>query len=503
MENSTLNELNKQYLEIIMENDLESLVEFFIVIPNEYSELQETVLTEIKRLHTDSLFGESISNHSYNLIFEFMFVNKSTKFMIDYYVDQVNAGKCGEDVFELIIKNRKVCIEWLPENILKNLNISELLLLHYETELGEDILNQLLTFKFSTLEKVTIHLLFKNAPDDYIARINKYYKYTPKGFKFDIGHTSSNIYYYNYKLKRMSDNIDDEMLDIYDLLLKIHMDGKMGEIYKNFYKDLKEMPNGEFIDKYKGEFFHTEKSLYDYCKDYPESANIIEGINIYKLDVDSLFMFSRYSSINHDNYPNTVNSMFDLASMSYRTYISVFNNKHSVDDYTYYINREMNNKLRNEYDKTLEEALLNKLQLTIFRDTYLFKDEFTKMITSNKLPVDFLIKTFEYIPIKEFFKMIETGYTKDEIIKMIVSISRLDGFEIGINRLNWNRILEGFLETDDLTIPMEIVEILYKSDLISFPSNIIFSGCKIKTAEVGFLPDDFLRKLDFYTLAKL
>lgn len=99
--------------------------------------------------------------------------------------------------------------------------------------------------------------------------------------------------------------------------------------------------------------------------------------------------------------------------------------------------------------------------------------------------------------------MLEVGYTKDEVIKLIVSISKLDGFERGINRLNWNRILEGFLEVEDLTIPMEIVEVLYQSDLISFPSNIIFSGCKIKTADSYFLPDDFLRKLNFYEITKL
>lgn len=503
MDTNILNDLNKQYLEILMENNLESLVDFFITIPDEYQELQVTVLSEIKRLHVDNRFGEGISYRSYNLIFEFMFANKSTKFMIDYYVDQVNAGKCGEDIFELIIKNRKVCIEWLPDAVIYNLSLSELLLLHFETESGEDVLNQLLNFKFSTLDKVTIYLLFKNAPEDYISRINKYYKYTSKDFKFDIEHTSSNIYYYNYKLKRMSENIDDEMLDIYDLLLKIHMDGKMGEIYNNFYKDLKELPNGEFIDKYKVEFFHTEKLFYDYCRDYPESANILEGINIYKLDVDNLFMFSRYSSVNHDNYPNIINNMFDLAVMSYRTYISVFNNKQSVDDYTYYINREMNNKLRNEYEETLEDAISNKLQLTIFKENYRFKEDFTKLITTNKLPIEFLIKSFEYIPIKEFFKLIDIGYTKDEIIKMIVKISKLDGFERGIARLNWNKIIEGFLEVEDLTIPMEIVEILYESDLISFPSSIIFSGYKIKTGDIDFLPNDFLRKLNFYTINKL
>ncbi|MEQ2561490.1 hypothetical protein, partial [Sutterella wadsworthensis] len=195
-----------------------------------------------------------------------------------------------------------------------------------------------------------IYLLFNVTPNDYIERIRKYYKLTNDDFKFTVDFTSSYTYYYNYKLKKLSGNVDVEFNNIINFLKELIANNKIKDLnrfLKQFDDDYS--IDNNLISEMKDLFFHNE-SLYQHLKDFPEDKLLFDSINISELDVNFLFIRGRYSNVNVDNFSINVIKRFNLFSINLEILNNIFTK--SIDIYSY--ERILNNlfvkNIENNFD---------------------------------------------------------------------------------------------------------------------------------------------------------
>lgn len=498
----TRSQLNKEYLSIVYSNNIKDMVEFYMKLPDDDIEFQKIVLNDIANNYKELI--TIYDNEYYNFIFEIMFANKSTKVMLDFYIDLYNKDVESVEIFSKIIKNRVVYINDIPKEIINILNPSDYLLLHTKDKDGEYLLNNLLINAFENNSTLEIYLLFNVTPNDYIDRIRKYYKLTNDDFKFTVDFTSSYTYYYNYKLKKLSGNVDVEFNNIINFLKELIANNKIKDLnrfLKQFDDDYSIDTN--LISEMKDLFFHNE-SLYQHLKDFPEDKLLFDSINISELNVNFLFIRGRYSNVNVDNFSINVIKRFNLFSINLEILNNIFTK--SIDIYSY--ERILNNlfvkNIENNFDLMTKYVNEDKLKVTITVNNYhRLKDDLIKLVKESKLTVNFLKNMFNYLSTDFLFELIKLGYSPEFIVEMAKEFRKnvvVEGFD---NYTHWFDIEKELINSDFKDIFVDLVKKLYKENFIKFPPKMIFNGYKIKTKELENFPNDLLKYLDFYTLNKM